>query len=385
VIQKLFCILIIIMSILSLTAQTAEEGLVTINEDTVLNEAVRILELSSLKFESKKMINQSNFNGNIGIPVNRLPWRQALELIALKNGLVVIDQAGYIALANLPAASASIDGVKMLQPGVDVESKQVRINAIALLADRAYLKSLGIDWSTLLDGTVTLNADFTGASQVPSSIFGLGIGGEFSVGGVQVEINTLLNAIESNQKGTVIAKPNIMVSSGKKGYIQVGQDISVKTIDEAGNTTDKFFATGVIMNVEPTIVEVDGTEVVHMKVSIERSSGTPGNISTIINKSKSETELVLYDGEEAVIGGLYDTDTVKTRGGIPILKDLPWWVLGIRYLTGYYKYETKERELVIILKTDIVENAVERALKAAQNPPKSPVPEEAGTWGYKGE
>ncbi len=384
-INKIFCLTLILAAALALAAQTpkaVDEGLVTINETTALNEAVRILELSSLKFENKKMINQSSFNGQIGIPLNRLPWRQALELIALKHGLILLDQAGYIALANQPepvVASAEGGG---RYAGVDVDSKLVRINAVALLADRAYLKALGIDWSTLLDGAVDVNADFAGAGQVPGTLFGIGAEGASNIGSVKIKVNTLLNTIESNQKGSVIAKPNIMVSSGKKGFIQVGQDISVKTIDDAGNTTDKFFATGVIMNVEPTIVEVDGTEVVHMKVSIERSSGTPGNISTIINKSRSETELVLFDGEEAVIGGLYDTDTVKVRGGIPILRDLPWWVLGIRYLTGYDRYEAKERELVIILKTDIEDNAVQRALKAAKTPPASKLPPEAGDWGY---
>jgi type IV pilus assembly protein PilQ len=359
---------------------TDGEGLVTIEDTTNLNDAVRILELSSLKFESKKMLNQSNFNGSIGIPVHQVPWRQALEIIALKNNLAVLDLPGYIAFANLPPAGGGTEKT----PGyfLDVDSQQVRINAIALLADRAYLKSLGIDWSTVLDGKVTINADFSGGTQVPGALFGLGLGSNFTVGQTKIEVSTLLNAIESNQKGTVIAKPNIVVASGKKGFIQVGQDISVKTLDEAGNTTDKFFATGVILNVEPTVVNIEGTQVVHMKLSIERSSGTPGNISTIINKSRSETELVLYDGEEAVIGGLYDTDTVKVRGGVPVLKDLPWWVLGIRYLTGYYKYETKERELVILLKTDIMENAVQRALKAAKNPPPSKVPVEAGDWGY---
>lgn len=385
--KKISLFLLLALCLLPLAAQTAkpaEEGLVTINENTSLNEAVMILELSSLKYENKKMFNQSSFGGAIGLPVNRLPWRQALELIALKNSLAILDQPGFIAITDPPRGSGE-DSPTVSEIETDALSKQVRINAIALLADRAFLQSLGIDWSTLLNGKVSLNADFTGGSQVPGSIFGISLGSAFNLGGVQVDLNTLLNTIESNQKGTIIAKPNIMVTSGKKGFIQVGQDISVKTVDDAGNTTDRFFATGVILSVEPTVVEIDGAEVIHMKVSIERSSGTPGNISTIINKSLSETELVLYDGEEAVIGGLYDTDTIRVRSGIPILKDLPWWVLGIRYLTGYYKTEIKERELVIILKANIEENAFERALSASRNPPATKVPEDAGGWGFEDE
>jgi len=359
-----------------------EQNLVSMDEATVLNEAVQILEHFSLKFAGKKMINQSNFNGNIGIPVNSLPWRQAAEMVALRNNLLLAELPGYLAFVN-PGSKEEIRATAADILGVN--QKQVRINAIALLADRAYLKSLGVDWSTLIDGKVKITGVFSGGALVPDPIVGVGASRSFSVDGYPVELSALLSTIESNQKGSVIAKPNIIVSSGKKGFIQVGQDISVKAIDDAGNTTETFYATGMMMDVVPTVVEVDGQELVHLKVSIERSSGTPGNISTIIDKSKSETELVLYDGEEAVMGGLYDTDKTIQRSGIPFLKDLPWWVLGIRYLTGYDKEQIRERELVIILKTDIVENAYERALKAANNPLRTKVPADVGSWGYEEE
>ncbi|MDZ4182140.1 MAG: type II and III secretion system protein, partial [Candidatus Cloacimonadaceae bacterium] len=244
------------------------------------------------------------------------------------------------------------------------EDKQVRIKAVAMLADKAYLKALGIDWSTLFNGKVQIDAGFLGATQVPGNLMHLGASRSISWDGKTIDINTLLNVIESDQKGTIIAQPNIMVASGKKGYIQVGQDISVKTVDDAGNTTDAFFATGVILDVTPTIVPVNGEDVVHLTVSIERSSAAPGTVSTVITKSQSSTEIVLYNGEETVIGGLYDTDEIRLRSGIPILKDLPWWVFGIRYLTGYNKYEKKERELIIIMKVEIVENALERSRRA---------------------
>lgn len=380
---KTVCILLIALTVASLSAETmalTEDGRVTLSETTHINEAVQILEISSLKFENKKILNQSNYNGIIGIPLHNVPWRKAMDFIALKNNIVVTEKPGYIAFDNIPMTEAAMK--ETLAETLDVGAKQVRINAIAMLADRSYLKSLGIDWSTVLDGKVTVSADFLGATQVPGNLFGLGVDTDFTVNGTQVELSTLLKVIESNQKGTVIAKPNLIVNSGKQGYIQVGQDFSVKMLDEAGNTTERFFSTGVIMQVEPTVVEVDGQDVVHMKVSVERSSAVPGAVTTVINKSKSDTELVLYDGEEAVIGGLYDTDTIKTRSGIPILKDLPWWVFGIRYLTGYYKDEVNERELVIFLRPDVVDNAFQRAVKAAQAPPASRIPPEAGDWGY---
>jgi type IV pilus assembly protein PilQ len=146
----------------------------------------------------------------------------------------------------------------------------------------------------------------------------------------------------------------------------VGQDISIKTADEAGNTKDSFYATGIIMNVSPTIVEMEGEELIMMKLTIERSSGQPSAISTVITKSTSSTELVLYDQEETVIAGLFDTDETKVRSGVPILKDLPWWFLGLRYLTGYDSYEKRERELIITIRAEIMQSALDRLRKAQQ-------------------
>ena len=234
-----------------------------------------------------------------------------------------------------------------------------------MLADRSFVRQLGIDWSAAINGKVPVDISLAAASTL-SSIFNVSANGSFTSGNTSVDIDALMKLIETNQKGSIIAKPNIMVSSGKKGYIQVGQDISIKMVDEAGNTTDNFFATGVIMDVTPTVLDVDGEEVVHLQLSIERSSGVPSAVSTIITKSTSNTEVILFNNEETVIAGLFDTDETLVRSGIPILKDLPWWVFGIRYLTGYNTIEKKDRELVISLQVEIVDNATMRKAKASE-------------------
>ena len=50
----------------------------------------------------------------------------------------------------------------------------------------------------------------------------------------------------------------------------------------------------------------------------------PGRCRTIVNKAKANTNLLMLDGEEVVIGGLYTSTTSTVRTGIPFLKDLPW-------------------------------------------------------------
>jgi general secretion pathway protein D len=368
--KYLLVILMVLASVsLALAATTntnapsnPNEETVTFLESTNYNDALQILELYSWKYERKKIINLSNQNDAIGIPIHNLTWRKALELITLKKGLLIEETVGAIITKGFGAATTGGGGeAQTSSTQSEINTKQVRISAVAFIADKAYLRSLGIDWSTILNGSVQADINFNTAGLVPTPVMGIGASRATTWGNNTIEVNTLLNVIESNQLGSIIARPNIMVSSGKAGFIQVGQDISVKTVDEAGNTTDQFFATGVILNVEPTIlVSMDSVEVVNLKVKVERSAAIPGAVSTIINKSLSSTDLILYNGEETVIGGLYDTDETKLRSGIPILRDLPWWVFGIRYLTGYYKIEKKERELVIILKAEIIDDAITR-------------------------
>ena len=68
----------------------------------------------------------------------------------------------------------------------------------------------------------------------------------------------------------------------------------------------------------------------------------------------------MLNGEETVIGGLFVNEETTARNGIPFLKDLPWWVFGIRYLTGYETKTLAKKELVILLKTDLVPTLQER-------------------------
>jgi general secretion pathway protein D len=345
-------------------AKQQDQETVTFLESTNFNDAVQILETFSWRYERKKIINLSQVNDAIGIPIHNLTWRKALEMMVLKKGLVIEETVGAIITKNKEEVSKSGTSDLSLPFGSrEVNTKQVRISGVAFTCDKAYLRSLGIDWSTILNGKVNAQINLNTAGLVPSPV--LDASADHSWGldnGYRLDVNTLINTIESNELGTIVARPSVVVSSGKKGYIQVGQDISIKTVDDAGNTTDKFFSTGVIMNVVPTILssEPDSTEVIHLEVNVERSSATPGYVTTVINKNTATTDVILYNGEETAIAGLYNTEDLTTRSGIPILKDLPWWVFGIRYLTGYYKVDKKERELVIIIKADILDSALTR-------------------------
>jgi type IV pilus assembly protein PilQ len=89
-----------------------------------------------------------------------------------------------------------------------------------------------------------------------------------------------------------------------------------------------------------------------MHLQPERSSYEFGQAGVIINTSNAETNVVVENGQTAVIGGLTTQDEIENHVGLPILKDIP--ILG--YLFSYKKKEITNRDLVIFVTPTIVED-----------------------------
>jgi type IV pilus assembly protein PilQ len=60
---------------------------------------------------------------------------------------------------------------------------------------------------------------------------------------------------------------------------------------------------------------------------------------------------------------MYSNEEITTRQGVPLLKDLPWWVFGLRYIFGYDSRKTVKRELIVLLKAEILPSLEDRAIK----------------------
>ncbi|RLC58250.1 MAG: hypothetical protein DRH89_01585 [Candidatus Cloacimonadota bacterium] len=366
--KKLISFLILLCFVLTLFGQEQniknipEEELITISRETNFAAALKAIEYLSLDFAGKNILNTSNFNNPIGIPIKGLQWKDALNLIIRFHDLVLEERPATFIVKD-PEVIIDESGQEIgTERKVTASTKQVRISAIFFKADKALIHEVGIDWTTLIDGKVDVAVNLATTSNLSTDIFSAGTPANPAVpikmnfGDITIDLNTLLNIIEANQRGTIIARPSITVISKKKGFIQVGQDFSVKTLDQAGNTTEKFFETGIIMEVTPEVLVEDDREAIYLSVEVEKSSAITGDLSTIIDKSKSNTEVLLFDGEETVIGGLHDKEIKTGRGGIPILKDLPWWFFGLKYLFGYETKSESIREMIVILKAEIIDH-----------------------------
>ncbi len=357
------------------TSATIDE-MITMTGDTPFTKAMTIFSTAFKRYTEKPVVFEetggsgtSTKSKEIGINIPSMYWRDAFELVLRVNGYWYVEHADYVRVYSSSVSDSPKDSVTTRKA---VNTREVEISAIFFEANRSEMESLGIDWSlTNTAGNAVTKVGITNVGQSSTSSesgesggsgqIEYGVTGQLRAYNNALDIMTMLKAIQSESLGELISAPSITVRSNETGRIQVGQDFSVKQRDFSGNTTEKFYSAGTIIEVTPSIMEYDSLEFVHLLIQAERSSVLPDPISTIINKTVANTSVILLDQEETVVGGLYTNDSQSLRRGVPFLKDLPWWVFGLRYIFGYNEDVITKKELIIILRARILPSLQDRA------------------------
>jgi type IV pilus assembly protein PilQ len=329
------------------------EEFVSLQGSTPLQEALGILSALARKTEGRVIINLSKANPAIGVDIINMPWLKAFEIVCRSNGLTYKVFQDHYLVRTAEGTQAGGEGVEQLS----ADRREVMISATFFEADRKRIREAGVDWLASFTGSASGSAELSAGEAVSEELFQLEGAKDLTS---SLSLTAYLRALESENIGEIIASPQVTVLSGQQGRIQVGTDFSIKTRDFAGNVIDNFFSTGTILTVEPDVIETEGLSFVHLKIEAERSSAIPDAVSTQIKKNQASTHVFLLDGEETALAGLFSAEELHVRKGIPFLKDLPWWFLGIRYLAGYERKETTEKELVIVLGAELLPTLHER-------------------------
>lgn len=328
---------------------------------TTFSQAIQILSQISRDVEGKVIIDPTNQQGPINVSVPSLNWKRALEMILRANGLEFVERATYYEIRPSGSGVAQPSGPALpLENELTLNSRQVEISAIFFQGDRGSIAEAGIDWSMFSRGNVNFDVSSIAATNVTQNFLKASVNYTAEAGAVTITTLGILRAFEALNIGTIISKPSIIVLDGAEGMIQVGQSFSIKQKDFAGNTTDEFFEVGTILKVTPQIIRDRDVTFIHIDLAVEKSTAFPDAVSTRIDKQLAKTQILLLDGEQTVIAGLFTDESQSVRKGIPILKDLPWWFFGLRFLTGFSSVDKSEGELIIIIRVDLVPSLTER-------------------------
>lgn len=343
------------------------DEVVTLSQSITFDSAIEILAKISLKVTGRNIVSTIQSSDLIGLELTNINYMKALRILTQYRGLI-IEEKSDVVIVKRPNEPVVVKEPEPLAKDIyaPIDSREVKISAIFFEADNTALRDRGINWQALLsDPSNGFGVDLktfgqtTSADQTPTDFLVSG-STKLNLGDFKGNLLGTFRFFESENLGEIIANPSITVRTGELGKIQIGSDFSIKQRDFAGNVTDQFFSTGSIIDVTPHVYNEDGIDYVVLRLAVERSTAFPSELSTEIRKTKANSQLLMLNGEETVIGGLYVTDETYVRTGIPFLKDLPWWVFGIRYLAGADQKKITKKEIIIVIKTELLPTLKDR-------------------------
>jgi type IV pilus assembly protein PilQ len=195
------------------------------------------------------------------------------------------------------------------------------------------------------------NADAIIPSSALSLIFSTAIGG--------YSLTTFVEALQRVELADLQAEPVITTADNTPAEIHVGDRVPLRVVDQgaitggtqAPRTTTRFENTGIILRVTP---HVTSSGQVLMQMHAENSSVkiAPADIGYSFQTQEATNQIMVNDGETAVIGGLTVTELTVSKSGIPFLVDLP--IIGS--LFGFTTRQEERRDLLILVTPHIIDN-----------------------------
>lgn len=270
----------------------------------------------------------------------------------------------------LLGTSAEYERAQNLLESLDVELKQVSVEARILAIDKSASKNLGIEWmwSTLPQypeedietyqnsaGVYRerIRRDRNFNDNTGYGIIQFGRGPE----GIPFEwyYGARINALVTNGKAQILSRPNVTTIQGHEAVINVGSSVPVPRYETTNSTTTtslEYRDAGIILKYTPRI-NADGT----ITAKIHTEVSTPQYVEDLkayrFNTRSADTIVTVRDGEPMVIGGLIGAEESKSISKIPFLGDLP--LLGALFRN--HRKSKSESELIIFLTAHVLEGA----------------------------
>ena len=324
--------------------------------------------------------------------------------ILSKRGQAVADSTSNSLV--ITEVSTRIDDVVEFVKGLDQRTPQVSIQAKIIFVDRQDVEQLGVKYDlgsttqffnrliqrpdprsaqpvdTDLDGVpdaLVPTKNFLSSENIVSlggnSLSALGNASQevinpaldliFSTAIGNFDLTAFVQALKNVDLADIQAEPTITTLDNRQAEILVGDRVPIRIIDVSsvntgGGTgtavpraTVSFQQTGINLRVTP---HVTGTRQILMEVHAERSNVRPAavDIGFTFQTQQADNQILVSDGETAVIGGLTVTEVTVTKSGIPFLVDLP--ILG--KLFGFTSQTENRRDLLILITPHIIDDLV---------------------------
>ena len=278
--------------------------------------------------------------------------------------------------------SSRLPGLMQYIRQLDVRTPQVALKAKIISVSRTSIEQLGISYdlgssaayfNNLVprnrpgsdaaddrEGRVTLGGEVLAGMGNASRKYknGSALNLLFSTALGKYSLTAFLDALREQQLSDIQAEPSIVTLDNREAKMLVGEETPVRVID-AGAASQvavparanvQFKETGIILTVTPHITN---NRQIRMSIAAEQSELRiiGGDLGFTIPKRNATTQLLVNDGETAVIGGLTQTQVTKNKSGIPLLSDLPL----IGRLFSQTDTREEKRDLLILITPHIID------------------------------
>jgi type IV pilus assembly protein PilQ len=266
--------------------------------------------------------------------------------------------------------------------GLDIRTPQVSIKAKIVFVDRTDIEELGLKYdlgsnSQFFNQLVQRTDPGTGEpydrdvniidvggntvsalGNASNTIVGSALDVVFSTALGGFTLTSFLTALERQDLSDVQAEPVITTLDNRKADILVGQETPVRVVDAGGTgtgtakSTVQFKETGIRLTVTP---HVTSNRQISMELHTERSAiqeVEAGDLGFVFSTQRADNQLLVGDGETAVIGGLTVTEVTNSRSGIPLLSGLP--IVG--KLFSFSSTKENRRDLIILVTPRIIDD-----------------------------
>jgi len=344
--------------------------------------------------------NNAAQGGGITQPVPGQPTMQPVPQVGVvqsfacaARGTVTADTiTNSISITDVPSA---LNDLEAYARSLDLRQPQVSIKAKIILVDRTTLEGLGLrydlgtkqqffndiiprldslgkprtDAGQILLGGNTMSAIANATARIPGAALQL----VYSTAMGNYDFTTFLEALQSNTLLDVQAEPQTSVLNNRTANLTAGTQVPIRVIDASsgGNNTGNFprstvqmQQTGVILTVTP---QITANRQIQMRVHVENSDVQfqASDVGAVFPTQKVDNEVLVADGETAVMGGLTQTTVSVSKTGLPLLVDLP--IIG--HLFGVTQRSETKRDLLILITPHIIDDG-------QQEPPSSGRPPE---------
>jgi type IV pilus assembly protein PilQ len=247
---------------------------------------------------------------------------------------------------------------------LDTQTPQVLIEARIVQVSPTYTRSLGVQWgaqTTQSSGVnkIGVTSGITGGAFAQANDFAVNLPAASPFGGIGFSFGRLtgnplnldlrISAGEARGLTKIISTPKVAVLDNMEAKIEQGESIPYATTSQSGTQTT-FVDANLTLTVTPHVT-ADGSVMMKINTAKNAPGATrQGAAGPSILKKQASTNILVKDGDTAVIGGIYENSKSESTSAVPLLSKIP--ILG--WLFKNNQIDDNTSELMVFLTPKIL-------------------------------